>query len=51
MLKAAGKDVISVGKIKDIFAGKGITEFVYTKGNEEGIERTIEYLDKDFDAF
>ncbi len=49
-LKAAGKDVISVGKIKDIFAGKGITEFVYTKGNEEGIERTLEYLDRDFEG-
>ncbi|MGN0279400.1 MAG: phosphopentomutase [Lachnospiraceae bacterium] len=49
-LKAAGKDVISVGKIKDIFAGKGITDFVYTKGNEEGIERTLEYLDWDFEG-
>ena len=49
-LKAAGKDVISVGKIKDIFAGKGITYFVYTKGNEEGIERTLEYLDRDFEG-
>ena len=47
-LKNAGKDVISVGKIKDIFAGRGITEAVFTKGNEEGIERTIEYLDKEF---
>lgn len=49
-LKAVGKDVISVGKIKDIFAGKGITDFVYTKGNEEGIERTLEYLDRDFEG-
>ncbi|MGN1150760.1 MAG: phosphopentomutase [Lachnospiraceae bacterium] len=49
-LKAAGKDVISVGKIKDIFAGKGITDFVYTKGNEEGIARTLEYLDRDFEG-
>ncbi len=49
-LKAAGKDVIAVGKINDIFAGKGITEYVYTKGNEEGIERTLEYLEKDFEG-
>lgn len=49
-LKAAGKDVISVGKIKDIFAGRGITDYVYTKGNEEGIERTLEYLDRDFEG-
>lgn len=47
-LKDAGMDVISVGKIKDIFAGRGITEAVYTKGNEEGIERTLEYLERDF---
>ena len=47
-LSDSGKDVIAVGKIQDIFAGKGITEFVYTGGNEEGIERTLEYLDRDF---
>ena len=49
-LETAGKDVIAVGKIKDIFAGKGITESVYTSGNAEGIERTLEYLDKDFEG-
>lgn len=47
-LKEAGYSVIGVGKIRDIFAGKGITESVYTKGNAEGIERTLEYLQKDF---
>lgn len=50
VLKENNKAVIAVGKIKDIFVGKGITEFVYTKGNEEGIERTLEYLDKDFEG-
>lgn len=49
-LKNAGKNVISVGKIKDIFAGRGITEAVYTKGNEEGIMRTLEYLERDFEG-
>ncbi len=49
-LLQAGKDVIAVGKIKDIFAGQGISEAVYTSGNEEGIERTLEYLDKDFEG-
>lgn len=49
-LKKAGYDVIGVGKINDIFAGKGITEFVRTSGNPEGIERTIEYMDKDFEG-
>ena len=49
-LKSAGKDVIAVGKIKDIFAGRGITESVYTSGNADGIQRTLEYLDKDFEG-
>lgn len=49
-LESAGKSVIGVGKIKDIFAGKGITESVYTTGNEDGINRTLEYLEKDFEG-
>ena len=49
-LKDNGKDVIGVGKIKDIFAGKSITEYVYTKSNADGIEKTLEYLKKDFDG-
>ena len=49
-LREAGRDVIAVGKINDIFAGKGITEYVYTSGNAEGIERTLAYLDKDFEG-
>lgn len=43
-------DVIGVGKINDIFAGKGLTEYTYTSGNAEGIEKTLEYLDKDFEG-
>lgn len=49
-LKEAGKDVIAVGKIQDIFAGRGITEAIYTGGNREGIEKIYEYLDRDFDG-
>jgi len=49
-LKAAGKDVLAVGKIKDIFVDRGITESVYTSGNEDGIKRTLEYMDKDFEG-
>ena len=48
--KEAAKDVIAVGKIKDIFAGRGITEAVYTSGNADGIEKTLAYLDKDFEG-
>ena len=49
-VKAAGKEVIGVGKIKDILAGKGITSFVYTKGNADGLSRTMEYLNTDFEG-
>ena len=46
----AGKEVIAVGKINDIFAGKGIGSMVRTAGNAEGIERTIEYTKQDFEG-
>lgn len=49
-LQKAGFATIGVGKINDIFAGKGISEYVYTKNNGEGIERTLEYMDKDFEG-
>ncbi len=49
-LKDNGYDVIGVGKIYDIFAGKGITEHVKTTGNPDGIEKTIEYTKKDFNG-
>lgn len=49
-LSREGFDVIAVGKISDIFAGKGITEAVRTKDNADGIERTIEYTKKDFNG-
>ncbi|MBD0405148.1 phosphopentomutase [Flammeovirga sp. EKP202] len=44
---AAGKDSIGVGKIFDIYAGKGFTEHTYTKSNAEGIDKTIEFLKQD----
>ena len=50
ILSEQGYDVIGVGKINDIFAGSGITEFVRTSGNEEGIERMLEYADKEFNG-
>ncbi|MBO5302498.1 MAG: phosphopentomutase [Lachnospiraceae bacterium] len=49
-LNAEGYDILSVGKIIDIFAGRSITEFVRTAGNEEGIEKTLEYMEKDFEG-
>ncbi|MBE5894104.1 MAG: phosphopentomutase [Lachnospiraceae bacterium] len=49
-LTEAGLTVIGVGKIKDIFAGKGIGEYTYTTGNQDGIEKTLEYMKKDFEG-
>ncbi len=50
LIKAAGKEVIGVGKIRDIFAGQGITSYTYTKGNTEGIQKTLAYMDQDFEG-
>ena len=49
-LSENGYASIGVGKIKDIFAGKGITEYVYTQGNADGIEKSLAYMDKDFEG-
>ncbi len=46
----AGMETLAVGKIYDIFAGTGITEHVYTTGNPDGIEKTLEYMDRDFEG-
>ncbi len=50
MISEQGKSVISVGKIKDIFAGKGITEAVPTSGNADGMEKALQYAKKDFEG-
>lgn len=49
-IKESGKDVIAVGKISDIFAGNGVTEKILTKGNEDGINKTLEIMDRDFEG-
>ena len=50
ILKNAGKEVLSVGKIYDIFAGSGITDYVYTESNEDGINKTLKWMDRDFNG-
>lgn len=40
-------EVIAIGKIQDLFSGRGITKAIHTSGNAEGIEKTIEYIKKD----
>ena len=47
-LKAAGLDVISIGKIKDIFDGEGITKALKSKSSVHGMEQTIEAAREDF---
>lgn len=47
-IKAAGLDSIAVGKIHDIFAGYGDTEYVYNKSNANGMEHTTNFAKKDF---
>ena len=49
-LKDNNKDVISVGKISDIFAGSGITESHRTTGNTNGLNKTLEIQNKDFNG-
>ncbi len=49
-LKDAGFDVISVGKIFDIFDGEGLTESNKSKSSVHGMEQTIEIAGRDFEG-
>ena len=44
-ISQAGQEVCAVGKITDIFSGNGITSSVYTNGNDDGVYRTVEYME------
>ena len=46
----AGKASIGVGKIYDIFAGRGTTEHVYNQSNAHGMEHAMHYADVDFEG-
>lgn len=48
VLKENGLDVISIGKIKDIFDGEGITRALKSKSSVHGMEQTIEVAGEDF---
>lgn len=50
VLSKAGYDVISVGKIYDIFAGKGFTESNPTGNNDEGMNATMGMAERDFNG-
>ncbi|MFE5317091.1 phosphopentomutase [Paenibacillus sp. NPDC056579] len=47
-LKDAGLDCIAIGKINDIYSGEGVTEARPTKSNLDGIQATIEHMQKPF---
>ncbi len=47
-IQAKGLDAIGVGKIYDIFAGRGLSEHVYNKSNADGMQHTTDYASKDF---
>ncbi len=47
-LKKSGFDTLCVGKINDIFAGKGVTESKYTSGNDDGMKATEGFSKRDF---
>ncbi len=49
VLKAAGQEVLAVGKIADIFAGRGITHHIPTHSNEEGMA-AVAALKRDFNG-
>ena len=41
IIKENNKEVIAIGKIEDLFTGRGITKVIHTSGNADGIENTI----------
>ena len=47
-VKAAGLDCLAVGKIHDIFAGHGDTEYVFNKSNADGMAHTDDFAARDF---
>ena len=46
IIRDSGQSVIGIGKIEDIFAGSGITEAIHTKDNMDGVDKTLEYMEK-----
>ena len=48
ILKGYGCDVISIGKINDLFAASGITRSIPTKGNTDGISKLLSVMEEDF---
>lgn len=47
-VKEAGLEVKAIGKIDDIFAGRGITDSVHIQGNMDGVDKAIGFIRKEF---
>lgn len=50
VLKENNEKVVAIGKIQDLFSGRGIAKAIHTEGNADGIERTIEEIKNDKEA-
>jgi len=48
VLKDGGKEVIGIGKIEDLFAGRGLTRRDHTETNKDGMAATLGWLERDF---
>jgi phosphopentomutase len=48
VLKDSGKEVIGIGKIEDLFAGRGLTQRDHTETNRDGMAATLRWLERDF---
>lgn len=46
LIKKNGQEVVAVGKISDVFTGKGVTRVMKSKNNQEGIEATLQAMDE-----
>lgn len=49
-LKENGLEVLGIGKIYDIFAGKSVTDSVRTTGNPDGIDKTLSWMEREFEG-
>ena len=48
LLKDSSKEVIGIGKIEDLFAGRGLTQRDHTETNRDGMAATLRWLERDF---
>ena len=48
ILKENGQEVVGIGKIEDLFAGRGLTQRDHTETNQEGMESTLRWIERDF---